>query len=82
MVSSAGHWVLRQAFWASSCLFLIFGKKNTETQKQDWKKTYLFLVTDRLDHYLACRPAYINLISYINMSIIVKSFIISTIIVS
>ena len=50
--------------------------KKTKIQKLDWKKTYLFLVIDRLDRYLAWRPVYLNLISYITMSII------STVIVS
>ena len=43
--------------------------KTPETQKQDWKKTYLFLVTDHSDRYLSWRNVYLNLISYINMSI-------------
>ena len=38
--------------------------KKTKIQKLDWKKTYLFLVIDRLDRYLAWRPVYLNLISY------------------
>ena len=40
--------------------FSDFRPKKTETQKQDWKKTYLFLVTDWSDPYLASRPVYIN----------------------
>ena len=46
--------------------------KNIETHKQDWKKRYVFLVTDLLDRYLAWRPIYINLISYITISIILN----------
>ena len=45
--------------------------KNPETQKQGWKKTYLFLVNDRSDRYLSQRPVYLNFIRYITMPIIV-----------
>ena len=72
MVRSVYFRVLRRSFRASGSLFSNFGHKNTHTEikKQDWKNTYLFLVTDRSDRYLAWRPEYINLIRYINISII------------
>ena len=44
--------------------------KNPETQKTGLEKTYLFLVTDRSDRYLAWILVHLNLISYITMSII------------
>ena len=67
MVSIVRCRVLCRAFWVSGCLFLILCLKNPETQKQDWKKTYLFLVTDCSDGYLASRPASLNLITYVTM---------------
>ena len=68
MLISIGCNFLCQAFRVPGCLFSIFGlKKHTEAQKQDWKKTYLFLVTDILDRSLSWRPIYLNLISYITM---------------
>ena len=36
------------------------------------EKTYLFIVTDRLDYYLASSNVYLNLIRYITMSVIVN----------
>ena len=56
----------------SGCLFSIFGLKNIETKIQDWKKTYVFLVTERSDRHLASRPVSLNLICCINMSILVN----------
>ena len=55
-------------YWALGSFFDFRPKKYLETQKQDWKKTYLFLVTDRLDRYLALRPIHLNLIIYITLS--------------
>ena len=72
MVNSVICRVLCQAFRASGSLFSIFGLKHTESQKQDWKNTFLFLLTDRLDRYLSCRPIYLNLIRYITMLILVN----------
>ena len=66
MIIIVVRWVFCQAF-------RIFGlKTHTETQKQDQKKTYLFLVNYFLDRYLASRHVYLNLIIYITMSIIVN----------
>ena len=50
MVCSVSCRVLRRSLRVSGSLFSIFGlKQNTETQKQDWKKIYLFRVTDLSD---------------------------------
>ena len=73
MASSVCHWVLCWAFRASGFLFSNIGlNTHIETQKQYWKNTYLFLVTDRSGLYLAWRPVYLKLIIYINLSIIVN----------
>ena len=67
------YWASRASNLGSSVVFFGFWHwKNPETQKQDWKKTYLFLVTECSDHYLDYRPEYLNLISYITMSIILN----------
>ena len=47
--------------------------KKPVLQKQDWKKTYLFIVTNRSDRYLASRPEYVNYISNITILIIVHT---------
>ena len=50
MVCSVSCRDLRRSLQVSGSLFSIFGlKQNTETQKQDWKKIYLFRVTDLSD---------------------------------
>ena len=73
MVSRVGFRVLCWEFWLSGCLFLIFGQKNnTDTQKQDWKNTYIFLVTNRLYLYLSSMPVHLDLITYITMLVIVN----------
>ena len=58
--------------WALNCFFRFYTFKNPETQKQDWKKTYLFIVTDRSDRYLSSRPVYLNSIFCITISNIVN----------
>ena len=64
---------LKSCYSASGCFFRILAKQKQKTQKQDWKKTYVFLVTERSDLYLSWRPINLNLIIYITMSIIVKN---------
>ena len=66
MVSSVGHRVI---FWASGCIFLIFFLKNRNT-KTGLEKAYLFIVNDCLYRYFASMLVYLNLITYITMSII------------
>ena len=47
---SRASWLLIFGVWLLFFNFWPF--KNSETQKQDCKKTYLFIVTDRSDRYL------------------------------
>ena len=51
MVSSVRRRVLCRYFRESGCFLRFLTLKNQETQKQNWKQTYLYLVTDRLDRY-------------------------------
>ena len=53
--------------------FLSSTFNHRETKKQDWKNTQLFLVTDRLDRYLAWIPVHPIFISHITISIIVNN---------
>ena len=64
---------LERQYWAFCCFFRVLTFKNSETQKQDQKKTDIFLVTNPSDSYLALRLVYLNSISYITMSIIVNN---------
>ena len=73
MVSIFGRRVLLWVFWDSGGLFSILAFKNTETRKYDWKKTYIFLVTNRSDLYLSQKPVYLTLIRNITLSIIVNN---------
>ena len=58
---------LDNQYWASGCFLAL---KKPKTKKQDCVQTYLFILTVGLDRYLSSRHAYINLITYITMSII------------
>ena len=53
-------------------VFSIFGLKKNRNTKTGLEIDIPFLVTDRSYRYLYSRPVYINLIIYINMSIIVN----------
>ena len=58
--------------WAFGCLFRFLTLKKPRNTKIGVEKYIHFLVTDRSDLYLSYRTVHLNLISYINMLIIVN----------
>ena len=72
MVSSVGLWVISQMFQTYGSLFSIFGHRKTLKYKNRTEKRHtLFIVIDSSDRYLAWRPVYVNLTSYITISVLV-----------